>query len=55
MLWDLVQNFPSKINLGSQVSIMGIVKNSPADKAGLALGDIILEIEGYTLPEGKML
>jgi beta-barrel assembly-enhancing protease len=45
--------FPSKINLGSQVSIIDIVKNSPADKAGLALGDIILEIEGYTLPEGK--
>ena len=45
--------FPSKINLGSQVSIIDIVKNSPADKAGLALGDIILEVEGYTLPEGK--
>jgi len=45
--------FPSKINLGSQVSIINIVKNSPADKAGLALGDIILEVEGYTFPEGK--
>jgi predicted Zn-dependent protease len=45
--------FPSKINLGSQVSIIDIVKNSPADKAGLALGDIILEIDGYVLPEGK--
>ena len=45
--------FPSKINLGSQVSIISIVKNSPADKAGLALGDIILEVEGYTFPEGK--
>ena len=45
--------FPSKINLGSQVSIIDIVKNSPADKAGLALGDIILEVEGYILPEGK--
>jgi len=45
--------FPSKINLGSQVSIISIVKNSPADKAGLALGDIILEVEGYTFPEGR--
>ena len=45
--------FPSKINLGSQVSIINIVKNSPADKAGLALGDIILEVEGYTFPEGR--
>ena len=45
--------FPPKINLGSQVSIIDIVKNSPADKAGLALGDIILEVEGYTFPEGR--
>ena len=45
--------FPSKINLGSRVSIIDIVKNSPADKAGLALGDIILEVEGYSFPEGK--
>jgi len=45
--------FPSKINLGPQVSIIDIVKESPADKAGLALGDIILEVEGYTFPEGK--
>ena len=45
--------FPSKINLGSQVSIIDIVKNSAADKVGLALGDIILEVEGYTFPEGK--
>jgi len=45
--------FPSKINLGSRVSIIDIVKNSPADKAGLTLGDIILEVEGYSFPEGK--
>ena len=45
--------FPSKLNLGSKVSIINIVKNSPADKAGLAVGDIILELEGFTFPEGK--
>ncbi len=45
--------FPEKINLGSRVSIIDIVKNSPADKAGLALGDVILEVEGFIFPEGK--
>ena len=45
--------FPSKLNLGPKVSIINIVKNSPADKAGLAVGDIILELEGFTFPEGK--
>ena len=45
--------FPSKINLGSRVSIIDIVKDSPADKAGLFLGDVILEVDGYTFPEGK--
>ena len=45
--------FPEKINLGSRVSIIDIVKNSPADKAGLTLGDVILEIEGFIFPEGK--
>ena len=45
--------FPSKLNLGSKVSIINIVKNSPADKAGLTVGDIILELEGFTFPEGK--
>ena len=45
--------FPTKINLGSRVSIIDIVKNSPADKAGLIIGDVILEVEGYTFPEGK--
>ena len=45
--------FPEKINLGSRVSIIDIVKNSPADRAGLALGDVILEVEGFIFPEGK--
>jgi hypothetical protein len=45
--------FPEKINLGSRVSIIDIVKNSPADKAGLVLGDVILEVEGFIFPEGK--
>ena len=45
--------FPSKLNLGSKVSIINIVENSPADKAGLTVGDIILELEGFTFPEGK--
>ena len=45
--------FPEKINLGSRVSIIDIVKNSPADKAGIALGDVILEVEGFMFPEGK--
>ena len=45
--------FPSKLNLGPKVSIINIVKNSPADKAGLTVGDIILELEGFTFPEGK--
>ena len=45
--------FPSKLNLGPKVSIINIVENSPADKAGLAVGDIILELEGFTFPEGK--
>ena len=45
--------FPEKINLGSRVSIIDIVKNSPADKAGLTLGDVILEVEGFIFPEGK--
>ena len=45
--------FPSKLNLGPKVSIINIVKNSPADKAGLTVGDVILELEGFTFPEGK--
>ena len=45
--------FPEKINLGSRVSIIDIVKNSPADKAGLALGDVILEVDDFIFPEGK--
>lgn len=45
--------FPSNLNLGPKVSIINIVKNSPADKAGLTVGDIILELEGFTFPEGK--
>jgi hypothetical protein len=45
--------FPSNLNLGPRVSIINIVKNSPADKAGLTVGDIILELEGFTFPEGK--
>ena len=45
--------FPEKINLGSRVSIIDIVKNSPADKSGLTLGDVILEVEGFIFPEGK--
>lgn len=45
--------FPKKINLGSRVSIIDIVENSPADKVGLALGDVILEVEGFIFPEGK--
>ena len=45
--------FPSNLNLGPKVSIINIVKNSPADKAGLTVGDVILELEGFTFPEGK--
>ena len=45
--------FPPKINLGSRVSIIDIVKDSPADKAGLALGDVILEVDDFIFPEGK--
>ena len=45
--------FPTKINLGSRVSIIDIVKNSPADKAGLALGDVIIEVDDFIFPEGK--
>ncbi len=45
--------FPTKINLGSRVSIIDIVKDSPADKAGLALGDVIIEVDDFIFPEGK--
>ena len=49
----IVKYFPSKLNLGSKVSIIDIVENSPADKAGLSVGDIILEVYDYKFPEGK--
>ena len=49
----IVKYFPSKLNLGSRVSIIDIVDESPADKAGLLVGDVILELDNYKLPEGK--
>ena len=45
--------FPIKLNINSRVSIIDVVINSPADKAGLLVGDIILEIDDYVFPEGK--
>ena len=45
--------FPSNLNLSSKVSIIDIVENSPADKAGLLVGDKILKLGDYELPEGK--
>lgn len=45
--------FPTKLNLGSKVSIINIVKNSPAEKSGLQIGDKILQIGDYEFPEGK--
>ena len=45
--------FPTKINLGSRVSIIDIVKDSPADKAGLALGDVIIEVDDFIFLKEK--
>ncbi len=45
--------FPSNLNLGPKVTIIDIVENSPADKAGLMVGDKILKFDDYELPEGK--
>jgi len=45
--------FPSNLNLGPKISIINIVENSPADKAGLLVGDKILKLGDYELPEGK--
>ena len=45
--------YPSNLNLGPQVSIIHIAENSPAYKAGLNVGDIILEFGDYELPKGK--
>ncbi len=50
---NIAKFFPTKINLGSRVSIIDIVKDSPADKAGLALGDVIIEVDDFIFPEGK--
>ena len=49
----VVKYFPSNLNLGSKVSIIDIVKDSPAEKAGLLVGDQILKFGDYELPEGK--
>jgi len=45
--------FPTELNLSSKISIINIVKNSPAEKSGLQLGDKILQIGDYEFPEGK--
>ena len=48
-----VRYYPSNLNLGPQVSIIHVAKNSPAQKAGLKVGDIILQFDDYELPKGK--
>jgi len=45
--------FPSNLNLGSKTTIIDVVENSSADKAGLLVGDKILKLGDYELPEGK--
>ena len=48
-----VRYYPSNLNLGPQVSIIHVTKNSPAQKAGLKVGYIILQFDDYELPKGK--
>ena len=49
----IAKYFPSKLNISPKVSIIDIVEDSPADKAGLLIGDQILKLGDYELPEGK--
>lgn len=50
---EISEYFPNNLNLGSQVTIIDIVKNSPAEKSGLQIGDKIIKYGDYEFPEGK--
>ena len=45
--------FPAELNIDDQVSIIHIANNSSAEKAGLKVGDKIMEIDNYEFPKGK--
>ncbi|MCC6597337.1 MAG: M48 family metalloprotease [Alphaproteobacteria bacterium] len=42
----------SKFGIGKNAQVIGVTKNSPAAKAGIAVGDMILAVGGTTIPGG---
>ncbi len=49
----IARYFPAELNIDDQISIIHIAKNSSAEKAGLKVGDQILEIDSYEFPKGR--
>ena len=50
---NLPYNYGDLIMRGNKVTDFAVIPGSPADKAGLVENDIILEIEGQKIDEGK--
>lgn len=46
---NVIPYLNSKLNLESGVYVVEVIKNSPAEKAGIKKGDIIQKIDGNTL------
>lgn len=51
---DWVDTVGDKLNVrGNQLGLLHVVPGSPADQAGLRRGDILLEVNGWTVPDSK--
>lgn len=46
---NVIPYLNSKLNLESGIYVVEVIKNSPAEKAGIKKGDIIQKIDGVTL------
>ena len=45
--------YPAKLNVGTKISIVSIGENSPAEKAGLNIGDKVETINDIDVPQGR--
>jgi Zn-dependent protease with chaperone function/predicted small secreted protein len=41
------------LGLGPEISVIDVVPDSPADRAGLRIGDVIVAVNGTPIPSGK--